>query len=221
YCTATAGGFIQTCLFTVMCLFFVPNLQEAISNCASCQSGRLAFERDLQAGIPSFILAERHGILLLPGLDPLTAEEIMAAALPGLHNAGAQGFRSLRPDPAYRELPLPVEPVTARQRPRKDGAPDRSGNQVNPSFLTFPLETREFVYGIRLKLSCSSTSSSPALIRVRWGSNDDSGEKNTEGQLKSTWETEVEPQAKKLTVWVNEPIKQFTVSLDAKSCSIW
>jgi hypothetical protein len=93
--------------------------------------------------------------------------------------------------------------------------------KLTPSFLTFPLETREFVYGIRLKLSCSSTSSYPALIRVRWGSNDDSGEKNTEGQLKSTWETEVEPQAKKLTVWVNEPIKQFTVSLDAKSCSIW
>ena len=57
---------VQMCLFTGMCLFFLPNLASGLGVGRYFSSLRQAFEQDMRAGVPPFILAERHIAFLSP-----------------------------------------------------------------------------------------------------------------------------------------------------------
>jgi hypothetical protein len=60
YGKPSIGSVVQMCMFIGMCLLFLPNLTGGLDlGWYSRRSGR-EVEKDIRAGVPPFVLAERH-----------------------------------------------------------------------------------------------------------------------------------------------------------------
>lgn len=102
------SNLVQMCLFTGMCLVFVPNLAIGLESGRHFSNSRQAFERDMRAGVPPFILAERHVVFLNPATDDVKEIDFR---LRQMQQAGIPQFRDMARDPAFRDVALPVAPV--------------------------------------------------------------------------------------------------------------
>jgi hypothetical protein len=165
-------------------------------------------ERDLQAGLPPFILAERYARHL--GNDNTAT---VAAVLRKLQRDGIGEFRTMQPDPAFVEIAIPINPVLVNQLRWEGGVGYAEGNDP---FLTFVLKRPERVYAIRVKLSYPGTKAQTALLQVFWKR---TGE-NDFGKSERAFSTAVEAVAEgqTVTVWVNDTIDALRIDPDTGPC---
>ncbi len=103
---------VQMGLFAATCFFFSTNSAIGFWWGKNHNLQGRAFEQDLRAGVPPFILAERHVVFLDPSTNDI---EGMTLRLRQMQQAGVSQFRHMALDPAFREIALPVAPVSMNQ----------------------------------------------------------------------------------------------------------
>jgi len=69
YGSKALGTLIQVCLFTVMCLLFLTNMNLALTGAREFHSLADKLQQDVSVGQPAFVLAERHAFWLYPWPD--------------------------------------------------------------------------------------------------------------------------------------------------------
>ena len=152
----------------------------------------VAFERDLRAGVPPIVLADRYSRPPIV-LHRREFESEMAANIRMLKSAGVGEFRRAHDDPVFQTIDVSVAPKT-----------------------TYTLKNPAHVYVIRLTYQCpgGSQGSGLAPCRVTWSSLADS--KLLSGQYDCGLHKD--GREDHVLVWVNEPVSQFQVWPDDRDC---
>ncbi len=223
------SNIIQMCLFTGACLFFLTNLYNGIGTGRYFSRSRQAFEQDTRAGVPPFILAERHVAFLDPS-QPDVSE--IASSLRKMQQAGIPQFRDMARDPAFREVMLPVVPVGMNLIRWDHDKGYSYGEDASQAALDFALPERQFLYAIRLTYAYGDNTDGWATFRMSWetGNRNSRAEPGPTGcENGVTFNLETFPHniwsryrlrgPQKLTVWVNSSIDGFRICPDTKPFS--
>jgi hypothetical protein len=216
------GRSVQLLMAAVLVVLLPLNFKQAIVTGQGIQQETAAFERDVRAGAPAFILAEHHFASdVVPLVDKLT--EILEA-----HKANRIGiFREIRDDPPYRIARLSLEAAIP------DGVTWHNGVAEGKGTLTFTLPEVRHVYALRLRYAYIKSASLWPTLRVYWRNDqvqDFSEERRfastVSGPDQPTWaliDGKIHTDAKVrsdriLTVWINDPIDQIRIYPDAAPC---
>jgi hypothetical protein len=113
YARPVAARLLQMVLFTVLCLPLVQTTLVVSALAREAHTQADAFERDLAAGLPPPVLAERHPQLYVP-TSILYGKDGFAHGLDLLRKAGIAPFRSAQEDPDRYVLTSRVPPEQAR-----------------------------------------------------------------------------------------------------------
>jgi len=160
---------VQAALFTWVVLGLPLSMQETLTRERERREKRLAFIHDLEDGLPPYQLLPRHKDALNPFWgDHRPLLEGMAL----LHKAQAGVFAGMRPDPPFREVPFPLERVSAHEITWERGTPpawwparpadtgDQTtwgqgvGHATGPeSYLTVKLDQPTYVAAVRISSS--------------------------------------------------------------------
>jgi hypothetical protein len=227
------GELTQTTLFALSCVSFLPNFERAIFYGGNWYESQQAIERDIQAGVPPSIIAERRhpdfGIL-----PPLPTEQV-AQALRRYQKLGIPQFRTMASDPDYREVEFPITPSARYKVVWRDGVCYSCSRTPEDASLAFSLDRPRFVYAIRLRCSYEDGASGVADPRMAWGPGDavetwDGGGPrvpNGEGLWVSKtplrnplgkWGDRLhDDRTQTLTFWVNSKIDRFRIHPDTKA----
>jgi hypothetical protein len=160
-----------------------------------------AFEKDLRAGVPTYVLLRRHAPFLYFSLNDQLGEGMMM-----LHRAAIGPFHSLRDDPAFRQVPLPAVPDGLEQMTWEGGSARGTGD--DPS-VVFTLPEPRFVGGIRITYSYPDTDGSPLYFRVFWRRSDRGDFSQRQSYLNAYLERAAAQ--KTATIWIGETIDQFVI----------
>ena len=120
-----------------------------------------AFEADLRAGVPPYLLVQRHGYYLHPH------QEMVTDYMPLLRDAGVGAFHYLRSDPPFREVSVALTPVETRGMQWEGGIARAT---AVPGWLTFALPTDVNAAGIRLRYTYSNPKGTEPYIAIHWKS---------------------------------------------------
>jgi hypothetical protein len=203
---------IQMCLFTALCVLLLPNWDRGRQVIGWFDYQR-ALERDLRAGVPPFILAEHYGESIIGGYNEEAEMQRSAAELfRRARQANIGVFRDMRPDPAYREVPLPVEPVRVRGMTWEKGIAYGNADNAN---LTFALKEPRKVYAIRLKYAYQNRGE-PAQFQLGWTGRQPAGRAGKERNV--TLPLKRSPEDRVVTIWVNDTLDRFRIVPDQKLC---
>ena len=167
---------------------------------------RHSLERDLRAGIPPFILADRYG-RYLTGHD--NKPEMVAALLRKLQRDNIGEFRHMQADPVFIEAPVLVKPASLHEMTWEGGVGYAKGNDPHLVFaLTHPNWSTPSDSNCLIQASRAKGHS----LQVFWRRT----EKNdfAEGERAFTTQVEAVPEGKTVTVWVNDTIDQFRIDPD-------
>ena len=228
--TPAIKSLMQMCLFTAACLFFLPNLDFGLGLGKYFGAMRQALEQDIRAGVPPFILAERRIVFLTPSTDDIKGT---ASLLRQMQRAGIPQFKHMAPDPAFREVALPLAPVGMNQMTWHNGVGSSGVDDPGQASVDFAFTEPRFVYAIRLKVAYGPQTSGWAAFRMSWGnSNHDTwrseGVSGCKGGVSLTVETVPHDMwsrryragsQKTLTIWVNSTIDGFRICPDTKPFS--
>ena len=228
--TSTLKSLIQVCLFAAACLLFLPNLYYGLGFARYFGTIGKALDHDIRAGVPPFILAERHIAFLNPATDDVQG---IAVALRQMQQAGIPQFSHMAPDPAFRGVALPVTPIAMNQVMWHNGVASSYAGDPGQASLDFAFTEPRFVYAIRLKIDYGPQTSGWAAFRISWGnSNHDPwrGEKilgckggdsvSVETIPHDMWSKRYRGGSQKsLTIWVNSTIDGFRICPDTKPFS--
>jgi hypothetical protein len=164
------GESMQTTLFALSCLFFLPNFERAIAHGQIWYGSHRAIDRDIKVGVPPSIIAARryHNFRFDPPLPP----EELARALRRYQERGIPQFRAMASDPDYREVRLPVTPSAVDEVIWKDGLGYSCSRAPEDASLAFSLDRPRFVYAIRLRCSYEDGPSGVAEPRLAWSAGD-------------------------------------------------
>jgi hypothetical protein len=221
---------VQMCLFTGMCLFFLPNLAVGLGMGRHFSTIGQTLKQDIRAGVPPFILAERHVAFLNPATDDVKG---IALRLRQMQQAGIPQFRDMALDPAFREVALPVAPVGMNQVMWHNGVGDSRADDPSQASVDFALIEPRFVYAIRLTYAYGDKTHGWAAFRMSWGDGDhnnwgNAGVSGCKGRVSLSLETFPHdmwskryrggPQ-KSLTIWVHSTIDGFRICPDTKPFS--
>jgi len=218
------------CLFTVTCLFLLPNLANGLGTGRYFSNIGQVLEQDIRTGVPSFILAERHIAFLNPDTDDVNG---IALRLRQMQQAGIPQFRHMAPDPIFREVVLPVTPVGMNQVMWHNGVGYSYADDPSQASVDFTLPEPRFVYAIRLKVGYGQYTPGWAAFRMFWGTSgyDTWGSERASGCKGGvSLSVETVPQdmwsrryrggpQKSLTIWVNSKIGRFRICPDTKPFS--
>ncbi len=233
YGRPATGKFVQTTLFTLACLFCVPNFERAILHGQNWYVAQEAIERDIQAGVPPSILAARR----YPGFGvapPNVSVEEVAQALRRYKELGIPQFRAMASDPDYREVGLPITPSALDEVVLRDGVWYSCSGTPGDALLAFSLDRPRFVYAIRVRCSYEDGERGMADPWVAWSAGDaaeawDGGGPRVpnDGDL---WVGKTrfrmrgalgdalrDERALPLTFWVNSEIDRFRIHPDTKA----
>jgi hypothetical protein len=206
------GRLIQMALLLLLCAFYLPNVHQA----AKAAQGRFdqvqALERDVAAGLPPFLLAERHADLVTHFDPRLAGDAVEGMRL--LRRAGFGIFQDLN-DPELQEVALPLEPTDKSRIRWRDGvARGLTGNAP----LTYVLDKPRQVLAIRLTFAYELAPNETAQFRMSWKR----AGVNEFAERERNFTTAIEPPAngqalkRTLTVWVNDTIDQIRIQPDRK-----
>jgi hypothetical protein len=193
-----------------------PDTTFGITYATEVRSKLAAFERDLAAGTPSYLLIHRYGRYLHPH------PEVPNDYMPMLRRAGVGCFVLLRDNPPFHEVCLPLVPQALNYLGWQAGTAqvrDRS------SYLVFDFAER-YVCGIRLKYSYANPRGVPPSVVVYWKS---AGQEDfLDGQCRKhsptgdqaiwdrvTWVRPAEPETT-LTLWICDRVAQVRIHPDRK-----
>jgi hypothetical protein len=221
---------VQMCLFILTCVFFLQNLEYGLGVGRYFSTARQAFEQDVRAGVPPFILAERHISFFNPATDDVRG---IVLRLRQMQQADIPQLRDMVPDPVFREVKFPVAPMGLHQVKWSDGVGYSYSDDPNKASLDFAFTEPRFVYAVRLTYAYGDKTDGLASFRMLWGrDNHDGGGNRTalgcKGGISLNLETiphdiwsrryRSGPQ-KTLTVWVNSTIDGFRICPDSKPFS--
>jgi hypothetical protein len=164
------------------------------------------FVRDVRDGVPLYQLTRRHTPYLYPSQDVLAVELAM------LRDARVGVFASIRPDPAFREVTVPVKPDDLRMARWENGTAHVDG--VDPQ-LHYVLPEARHVAGIRLKYSHSNGTGGPARFWISWTSA--AGAAPGPAQRYANW-TMPTGGDQVTMVWVADEVKEFWIQPDNQPC---
>jgi hypothetical protein len=230
YGSPAIKSIVQICLFIMPCLFFMPNLANGLGIGRYFSTSRQLFEQDIRAGVPPFILAERHITFLNPATDDING---IASLLRQMQQAGIPQFRDMATDPAFREVTLPVAPVGMNQVMWRNGVGYSYADDSSQASVDFVFTEPRDVYAIRLTYAYGDKTHGWAAFRMSWGigdhnNNEANGGSNCKGKVSLRLETFSHdmwskryrdgPQ-KSLTIWVNSTIDGFRICPDTKPFS--
>jgi hypothetical protein len=189
-------------LFLLLWATLWPNVDSALTFARDLSKRTGDLEKDLLAEMPKSELAYRHRNLYT--LD-LGSAEIVAEKLSWLREAEIGPFSRLQPDPEWREVSLPLEPVEVKRMKWDDGLARGVNAQ---SFLGFALKQPRFVYAIRVRCSYEGKPKY-RFIQAEWLNSqlqEFSGEEPHDTQMIPPTNNEGIP-----TFWVNDTIDQFRI----------
>jgi hypothetical protein len=216
---------VQVCLFTGACLFFLPNLGGGIWVGRFLGTHGQALAQDIRAGVPPFILAERHIRWINAATGDVKGTGLL---LRQMQQTGMPQFRHMAPDPVFREVALPVAPIAMNQVIWHKGVFHSRADDPRQAALDFALTEPRFVYAIRLKIRYGTQASGWAAFRMSW---ENSGRVTSRSERVSgcdsgvgldvetiphgmwDWRYRADPQ-KTLTIWINSTIDGFRVCPD-------
>jgi hypothetical protein len=214
----SAAGLVQMCLFVCATVLFVPNCQIALGTGELIRNDRKAFERDLLAGMPPYVLAERHGVFLWtpPGSKDYTSEETQYQAefLRKLKRAGVKIFRGMQ-DPIFRAVEVPIVPtLTNDMQVDSEGMFRLTG--ANP-YVVVKLPEIGVVSAIRVKFFVEpQTLPEQCTIFFSWKHTNctefdlvEGGRRNSPQLLRDL------SSEKERTIWVDESVDQLLIAPNA------
>ncbi len=191
-------------------------------------------ERDLAAGLPPFMIAERHVSILLP--YEYRYKGYLADCVRMLNEAGIAPFAALTPNPDFAEVPLPVEPASTSRLtwdPKRHTA-TQLGDQ--PA-LTFTWDKPRFCYAVRVQLVYVSSSVELPAMQMLWegsqtaagaGAGRHAGLPLYTEPIPRAWanlppsnrkpRVDPTPRKKVVTIWVHDTIDHFRLELDGRRC---
>ena len=109
YRRPAVGEVMQVTLFTLSCLFFLPNLQRAVNFSQDWRKPQLVIERDIRAGVPASLLAAecRHDDFgfVTEWIEKLGQQILIWKGL------AIPQFRAVVEDPVYREIQRSITPT--------------------------------------------------------------------------------------------------------------
>jgi hypothetical protein len=215
--------FVQMSLFMLTCVLLPLNMQKGIEIARDLKVNIQILERDLQAGMPASIIAERHTDfqfgpgygLPWPPDQRQAARQSMIDCLQMLHDAGVKPFTQIRALPALQEISIPVAPTRLNHVRYEEGITYGLGDE---SYLSFAQADGQFVYAIRFSYSYRKTAgghSPRILVKTNRG----------KGLLALDLgppcyqeETAAQETPESCLVWVNDTIRQLRVYPDVKPC---
>jgi hypothetical protein len=207
------GEFSQMCLFTLVSLMLSSNTQEGLNYAGPLRRGMEAFERDLRDGLPPYVLIRRHGAAFIPAFlyeADLGGHSTLTCAFPLLRRAGLGPFRSLREDPPFREIKVPVEPAALDGVTWKGGTGKATGAAAHVDFY---LGAPRYVCGVRINYSFPDDPGNPAWFRVSWRPVRGDGAGKEVRYL--DWEQLPGPDGHKVMIWVADTIGGLRVYPDS------
>jgi hypothetical protein len=156
---------VRRLLFATVVVILLPNMSWGLRWAHYLKSHLVAFERDIRAGTPPYQLLQRYANL---NQD----RELMMDYMPMLRDAHIGAFGSLRDDPRFREVSLPLVPVDAHNMTWEDGIARPTDNQA---WLTFELPSDVQVAGIRLAYTYSDRDGFEPCLGLSWKARDEAG----------------------------------------------
>lgn len=206
YGPATTRRLIPTCLFVTVCVLLWPNTMSGLAHGRESRGRALAFDRDIRAGVPMFLLIKRHASLLHPSQDAL------GDGLRMLHRARIGIFRQLREDPPFHEVALSQQPTMLLQATWSDGTAHVTG--VDP-YLVYELPQTREVCGIRLRYSHVNRTRGAAHFQVSWRR--EGQRADLPDQRYGNWSLP-SGEDRETTVWIGEPIREIRIQPDNQPC---
>jgi hypothetical protein len=233
YGRPAVGELTQATLFTLSCLFFLPNLQRAVDFSHGWQKHRPAIERDIQAGVPASLLAERrHDDLGIPLCNYLM-EKLLAQRILNYKELAIPQFRAVADDPVYREVRLPITTAALDGVAWEDDVAYSCCRFTEDASLAFLLNQPRFVYAVRLRCAYDDEASGIAEPKIVWSVGESGETPDGEGTVETGRETlvvnKIPAQTREgkladlpvirvqtVTFWVNSKIDRFRIYPDTK-----
>lgn len=240
YIRPILGPIVAVSLLTVACVLLLGNVNNGVNAGRWMSTRSHAMEDEIRAGIPGFILAERH---LVPEMFHVFSEDRVvdegSQLLGRLQRAGIGVFARMRPDPEVREVNLNATPSTTNRMTWKNGAGYGHAGGSGAPYVAFSLGRTQFVYAVRLRFSYANTAAGSVMFEMSWGPRgrndvDDAGSSSKDRHFdlklpvdpartllkmvdgKARYES---PGADNvLTIWVNDRLDQFRIYPDTKPC---
>jgi hypothetical protein len=221
-------NFYGRAAFCIMAMFLLwPNTQIGWNYGKFLRGNLGAFEKDMLSGQPAHELIVRYGEVLHVNQDILTDY------MPMLRESGVGSFISLKQDPIFEEIQIPVNhPTFDRVVFRGDTA----FTQDYLGYIGFVLPEARHVHGIKLKFTNSGLKKSAPFRTYFWSSikieqNIAYHEKNQGynwinyqptgdrmNWVKATWLKQHEKEST-TTVWINDMLQEFRIYPDLEPCA--
>jgi hypothetical protein len=201
-----AGRIVLTFALMGVCLLAWPNGEAAMAAGRRNAEGFAALDRDLAAGLTESQLLRRH----VPFLHP--SQEALAPMLPLLRRSGPGRLARLRPDPAYREVPLGPRADRLRlAQPEGDGYAIFG---VDP-WLDYRLPAPAYVAGVRLRYDHENATGGPAHFLLTWqggGATTPDADRRV-----AVWDLPT-GRDREVTLWVHDRLDELSLQPDNGPC---
>jgi hypothetical protein len=206
YTTPAVRRVVLTTVLSGALVLLWPNTRDALYAGQKLAHQAAQFAADVRNGAPIYVLAKRHARFLHPSQD------VLAEKLAMLRKAGVGVFRSIQPDPTFREVQFAVTPADTSMVGWDNGTAHVTG--VDPS-LHYVLPRTQMLAGIRIKYSHANKLGAPARFRLMWTSV--AGTSATPAQSYSNWALPT-GRDQVTTIWVEDAVKEFWLQPDNDRC---
>jgi hypothetical protein len=217
-----AGQFLQLGLTAFMAVAIGLSIPPALEDAGYRHGAMATMERDIAAGVPADLLAERHCYYHLTGElvigDRVQDEEFFADQVRGLHRLGARPLRRLAAAPVYQEVVLPPEPSASYAMTQEEGV---WRGTTDDAWLDFKLPKPQRVYAIRVHLPLNRELSGEIPIRLSWrapGRQDYAEAEPPPSQWQLVLMRNEPPAEQTVTFWINAEVADFRIRPAWLSC---
>ena len=206
---------LPTALAVMAAVCLWPNTRFGMAYAEELRGWLRRFEQDLASGVPAHELIHRYG----PWLHP--HQDIVADYLRLLRDAKVGPYGALRPEEAFRAMPVPLEPIETEQLEWRDSTARVQGPK--PALL-FELPADRYVEGIRLRYQYKSDDGTLPYIGVRWRPSSqrefvpERFYKYSPTGDRANWErgawTRLGDSVTTLTIWIDDTVRQVGITPD-------
>lgn len=195
-------------LCVVVALLLPVNARTGLVYAQARQRQMAAFEGDVRAKVPIFLLAKRHATFLL-----LSHQEYLVHYLGALHRSGFEPLRNLQEDPPFHAVKLDVTPAASHEVRWQNGSAEAVGVD---SYLDFRLPEPQFVYRLQIGYTHSNREGSWAHLRVCWKRANQADFPPDQRYARHSLETGSD---KTVAIAIGDSIDQIRVYPDDKPCT--
>jgi len=160
-----AGRLVQMGLLVIMCLVLVDNSRIGIEHASARYQQLEPFERDVDTGLPRFILAEQHYTAFFPDDVTTSCIPLFTEGMEGLQRAGIAPFSRISPDPPFQEVSFPVDSARANGMKWDRGVGHGHSEQ---SSLVFALDKAQHVYAVRFRCRYEHPRGTRVSLQMFW-----------------------------------------------------